>query len=353
MTTRGGDQKSLIIGDSHSKRWEGASPAITVAIATHERSGFLAELFDHLEHQALSADDFEVVVCDDGSSDTTWDVLVEETLANRLRIRVIRLAESGGGPARARNQAVALGRAELVAFTDDDCLPSEWWLKEVIGAFDRGADIVQGKVWVRASDEMTADPWDKTLRVTAATPWFEAANIAYRRALFDRVGGFDESDGVSRRPGGLAFGEDCLLGARAVEAGGVRTFADESVVFHRFLAGQYVDYLEGRRRLVGFPALARRSHLVREQLVGGIFLTRQTAAFDLALVGSTLAVLRRNPRWLVVWVWYLWVIWPDAGRRRNPLPFSRGRRILQLAYGDAVGLAWLVRGSRRHGRLVL
>lgn len=343
----------VVAGERLSATWDGGpAPAITVAIATYNRAGFIPELLCALERQSLGAGRFEVVICDDGSNDDTWARLSAAVTSTALRLRVVRLSGSGRGPARARNVAFGRGRAPVVAFTDDDCIPTAGWLAGLLAAFD-GADVVQGAVAAEPEAWSTAGPWTKTLWVTGMTPWFETANVAYRRTLLDAVGGFDENDGISRRPGGLAFGEDVLLGARAVAAGGRRAFVPDAVVHHRCLPGSYAEYLEARRREVGFPGLAKRSELVRDNLVAGVFLTRRRAAFDVAALGVVLALASRRLRWLLPAAAYVAVVWPEVDARSNALPFSRGRRLLQLAYADGVALTWLLRGSLRDRRLVL
>ncbi len=333
-----------------SPAWPGPAPRISVVIATHQRAGYLRELLDLLPDQSLGVEAFEVIVCDDGSADDTWAVLEKAATDGPLRLGAVRLPVSGG-PSRARNVGSAHARAPFIAFTDDDCLPTAGWLAALLRGAEV-ADVVQGAVRAEPEEHAAAGPWDKTLWVSGLTPWFETANIAYRRALFEHLGGFVEADGVSRRPGGMAFGEDCLLGARAVAAGARHAFADDALVHHRCIPGTYADYLESRRRLVGFPALAQQSAPIREHLLGGAFLTRRSAAFDLAVAGTLLALLRRQPAWLFASIPYLRAVWPDAGTRR-PRSRLRGVRMAQLAYGDAVGLAWLLRGTARHRSVVL
>jgi glycosyltransferase involved in cell wall biosynthesis len=73
---------------------------------------------------ALSAQDdrgFEVIVVDDGSADGT------AAIAGRRGVRVVRHPATRG-LAAARNSGVAAARGEIVAFTDDDCLPARGWL---------------------------------------------------------------------------------------------------------------------------------------------------------------------------------------------------------------------------------
>src|SRR5262245_44256413 len=194
-----------------SASWAGTDPSVSVVIATHGRSTYLRELLEVLPDQSVGMHAFEVIVCDDGSTDDTWTVLEKATADGPLRLCAVRLPQSGG-PGGARNVACARARSDVLAFTDDDCLPTAGWLAALLGALGPGVDVVQGAVRAEPAELAASGPWDKTLWVSGPTPWFETANIAYRRELFERLGGFIEGDGVSRRPGGMAFGEDCLLG---------------------------------------------------------------------------------------------------------------------------------------------
>jgi len=63
------------------------------------------------------APDFEILVVDDGSADSTGDYLASIAAADR---RIRPLSTPGLGPAAARNAALALARAPLIAFLDAD-----------------------------------------------------------------------------------------------------------------------------------------------------------------------------------------------------------------------------------------
>ena len=95
------------------------SPLVSVVVATHNRAARLAALLESLQQQTL--EDFEVVVCDDASSDDTQDVLARPW---QLDLRHVR-RDVAGGPAKARNAGWRAARGRLIAFTDDDCVASE------------------------------------------------------------------------------------------------------------------------------------------------------------------------------------------------------------------------------------
>lgn len=328
-----------------SGSWEGPVPDVAVHVPTFDRSGFLTTLVERLEAQTLAAERFEVVVVDNGSTDGTWPLLEGIVGRTPLRMAALRLP-ANRGPAGARNAAVAASRAPVAAFTDDDCLPEPGWLASLLAAFEC-ADLVQGRT---EPDHVASGVWDRTIRIVGPTPLFETCNIAYRRHDLLAAGGFDETSAVAAGPGRRAFGEDVLLGAAVVGLGARRAFAPDAVVRHRYLPGSYPDHLREMRNLAGFPALARLAPPLAEALWCRTFLTRRTAAFDLAVVGVAAAVALRRP--LLVLSALPWV--------RETLPMARERggrtplvRLAQLGLADAVGAAALVSGSIRHRRPVL
>ena len=333
-----------------SATWDrGLSPEIAVAIATHDRAGFLPELVRMLESQTLAADRFEVVIADDASSDHTWNVLAQIAGRTPLRLRAIRLA-ANSGPAAARNVAATASRAPLVAFTDDDCLPSPSWLDALAAAFRSGLDLVQGRVAPDPVDYSPSDPWARTLWVTRGDWLFESCNIAYRRTSFDALGGFEVARPDVTRGTRAHFGEDTLLGWRLKAAGMRATFDADALVYHRVHAGTFGEWLIELRRRVLFPTVVRLSPGMGRSLFAGVFLSRTTAAFDLAVAGVLTAAFRQELWPLACVAPWLSIRWRDARWRAGRPPLFR---LAQLGIGDVVSLASLLEGSVRARRIVL
>jgi GT2 family glycosyltransferase len=339
-----------VVDRRSSATWPGAAPAVSVVVATYHRPHYLRELVRSLEQQDLPPDDYEVVIVDNGSTDETWATLEELVEASPRRFLVLRVA-SNAGPAPGRNAGVAETRAPIVAFTDDDCIPTPGWLRHVRLAFVGDADVVQGAVAPDPADEPRMGPWDHTKRIRRPTPFFETCNVAYRRTSFDRAGGFDEDDPLLHPASGRAFGEDACL-AWAVQANGGRAaFASRALVHHRCVPSTYARWLADQRELAGFPGLARRSPLVAGWLHQGIFLNRASQRFDLAVVGVGLALLTRRPARAALALPWLYRRWRDAQRLADGS--ATLGVLLRLAGSDAVALAAMAKGSAEHRRLVL
>ena len=193
-------------------------PEVTVVIPTHNRPAGLRAAMAALRAQTLPRDRFEVVVVDDGSSPPAA-VDVED-----LGVRVLR-HDRPRGPAAARNTGWRAARAQLVAFTDDDCRPAPGWLSALLDAAVGDRVVVQGRVEPRPDQRDVLGPLSHTLDVGGPNRLFVTANVAYPRGLLEAIGGFDE---WFRR----ACGEDVELGARATKAGAEVRFAEAALVHH-------------------------------------------------------------------------------------------------------------------------
>ena len=117
-------------------------------------------------------------------------------------IHVIDDSEDDRGPAFTRNIGWRRGESPIVAFTDDDCVPSPNWIESIIGAFGDGSvDAIEGSVTIGAEDDhlsMDPHPRDRWNR-------FKTANMAYKRKVLEAVGGFDERYFIHREDTDLAW----------------------------------------------------------------------------------------------------------------------------------------------------
>src|SRR5438309_1379754 len=111
-----------------------STPEISVAVSTHNRVRSLTRLLTALARQTLDPVRFEVVVVDDWSDVETRMLLTDFAQETRLQVLGLRV-EQRGGPAAARNLAWQACRAEYIAFTDDDCVPTPHWLEAYLRVF--------------------------------------------------------------------------------------------------------------------------------------------------------------------------------------------------------------------------
>jgi len=189
---------------------------VSVVIPTHNKRHEVFRAVDAVLRQEF-AGRFEVLVCDDGSQDSTAE-MIQQWCEAEPRLRYLR--QPPRGPAAARNLGIRETRAPLVAMTDDDCIPASGWLAALWQAAQRpGVAGVEGLV----TPGRPLGPGE-TAPCNHSGGVFLTCNILYRRDVLAAVGGFDE-----RFP--LAAFEDCDLAAR-VRRHGEMAWAPEAVVVH-------------------------------------------------------------------------------------------------------------------------
>jgi GT2 family glycosyltransferase len=190
---------------------------------------------------ALPDDAQEVLVVDNAPTTDATRQVVERFPG----IRYVR--EDRPGLDVARNRALREARGEVVAFTDDDALPDPGWLRGLArnfedplvfcvtgltmpaelatvaqDGFERESSFGRGFAR-RVFDASTHDPH-------RAGPMGAGVNMAVRRAILERLGGFDEAldAGTPTRSGG-----DHDLFTRVLTAGYRVVYDPAALVWHR------------------------------------------------------------------------------------------------------------------------
>jgi glycosyltransferase involved in cell wall biosynthesis len=110
---------------------------VSVIIPTFNRANDLRRALDSLTLQSFTL--FEVIICDDGSTDNTNDVINE--YLQKLNIVYLKINNSGK-PAVPRNIAISKAKGIYIAFLDSD----DWWDKDKlqisIEILESGYDLV-------------------------------------------------------------------------------------------------------------------------------------------------------------------------------------------------------------------
>ncbi|MFQ5415450.1 MAG: glycosyltransferase [Myxococcota bacterium] len=210
-----------------------ASPRVALCVPTYRRPVGLARLLGALAdlERPGPADRLELVVIDNDPLGSAREVCerFRDDLAFPLRYRI----EKRRGIAQARNAALAacLGRADLVAFLDDDELPERDWLVELVRVQrETGADAVTGPClplyaaeppdWVEAGDFFVRPRWKTGHRLEIA---YTGNVLVTTRSLAEMESLFDERLG-------LIGGEDTDFFLRFSRAGHGIVWCDTAVI---------------------------------------------------------------------------------------------------------------------------
>ena len=180
-------------------------PDVSVVIATYNRCEVLRGALQSLLHQETAGFAYEVIIVDNNSTDDTVGVIEEQrhgVSGCSLHYRF----EKKQGISHARNNGVAVARAPIIAFTDDDIKPAPDWVAKVYESFKRfpDADCIGGKVLPDPATKfpgwLTEHHWtplalmdlgDEPLVLDVVNgAGLIGANLAVRASVFKDVGQF-------------------------------------------------------------------------------------------------------------------------------------------------------------------
>jgi glycosyltransferase involved in cell wall biosynthesis len=192
-----------------------AVPLVSVVITVRNEELHLGQLLDSL---LVQAPPFEVVLVDAASRDRTLEIAREY---ERRHPDVIRVVERPGSRGFGRNTGVDRARGELVAFIDGDCFADSGWVALVRAAL-ADAPVVAGRTVTVGKPKYgqleRVELFEKGYDVT-----YPSCNLAYRKELFQRLGGFDVR---------FVTAEDIDLNLRAVTVGAAIRYEPRALVYH-------------------------------------------------------------------------------------------------------------------------
>jgi GT2 family glycosyltransferase len=216
---------------------------ISVIISTRNRATFLLGCLQSLAAQATGGP-FEVVVIDNGSSDSTPELLAHWSEKDP-RFRWAR--EEHVGLSQGKNAGIRTARGKLLLFTDDDTVPIAGWIEAYRAFFARHPDglVLAGGPVQPVPDDLGDWPrWfgeralpdlamldHRTERPLARAEYVWGGNMAVRAETFARIGPWDET--VGRRADDRGTYEDAEFEDRLRAAGGAVWFCPEALVRHR------------------------------------------------------------------------------------------------------------------------
>jgi GT2 family glycosyltransferase len=117
----------------------GDHPQVSVVMANFNGGAYLAEAVESVQNQTLR--DLELIVSDDASTDNSIDIVTRLRVTDQ-RIRLLR-SDRNGGPAAARNRAIAVAGGQWIAIMDsDDKMHPERLSRLVAAATKDGAELV-------------------------------------------------------------------------------------------------------------------------------------------------------------------------------------------------------------------
>lgn len=215
---------------------------VSVIISTFsiKRYGDLIDLFQGLCSQTY--ENIEVIVIIDENIDLYEKLLQYIQFQNLTQFSVV-LNETNNGLSYSRNLGIHLSSGSIVAYIDDDAIPSPEWAEEIKKTFeDTSVGAVTGHV-IPLWEESSMCWFPKEIRWLVSCSYILTpdqysevergfgVNMAFRKKLFDETGVFDTKLGISG--GRWIGGEDTDMFLRISEAGKKVIFNPQMRVLHK------------------------------------------------------------------------------------------------------------------------
>jgi GT2 family glycosyltransferase len=263
-------------------------PLATVAVCTRDRVADLALCLDALN--AVDYPKLDLIVVDNAPSDDATERLIKDDYPT---VRYVR--EPRPGLDWARNRAIAEARGEIIAFTDDDVVVDAGWVSALAQVFSESPEVMAvtglvvpyeleteaqvlferyygfGKGFERKRYHIDRGRGRKEKFHIRAGRFGTGANMAFRRSLFEKIGGFDPALDVGTVTNG---GGDLEMFFRVIQEGYTLVYEPRAIVRHRHRR----DYAGLRKQMTDW-GIGCYSYLVRS------FLAYPRARFDIFRFG--------------------------------------------------------------------
>jgi glycosyltransferase involved in cell wall biosynthesis len=321
---------------------------VSVVIATYRRAWFLRRCIDALLSQDFNRQSFEITVVSDGPDHETAEAAADYSAVAHPRIKFLSLPRKGG-PAAARNFGWTHSLGKLIAFTDDDCVPEEGWLKAMRSAFESTSlnnVAFSGQTVV----PIPARPTDYEKNIShLADAEFITANCACTKSALDTVGGLDERFTTAWR-------EDSDLQFKFIEHGIPIIKVGEAVVTHPVRKAPWgVSIREERKGIFNALLFKKYPKLYKERIQPEppwhyYAITLLLIVFIFALASNNSFLAKASfAGWFVVTTWFI--------IRRLTSKSHSWKHILEMIVTSAVipvlSLYWRFYGSWKFRTLLI
>jgi glycosyltransferase involved in cell wall biosynthesis len=174
---------------------------VSIVIPTHNRVKFLGECISSVLLQHYPKSEYEILVVDDGSTDSTSQLMSQiEEKANQEGYTIRYLKQENQGPSSARNLGWRNAAGEIIAFIDDDCIAAQDWLHEISSGYEK-AEVagVCGNVFAVKSAHIVSQ--FLAFEKLHESPYYDkygqivypiTCNASFRKSILKLVNGFDE-----------------------------------------------------------------------------------------------------------------------------------------------------------------
>ena len=169
------------------------TPKVSIIIPIYNSEAFLPRCLESVTKQSL--DEIEIICVDDGSTDSSYNILQEWTGKDN---RIIVIRQANGRQGKARNAAIAIAKGEYIGMVDsDDYIPCDYFERLYNAAEENSAELAvcgitkEKKHWkkiINSYSEVTVEEdAGSKLRLCNCPPDFHPVNKLYKRSMLERL----------------------------------------------------------------------------------------------------------------------------------------------------------------------
>lgn len=207
---------------------------LSVVVATYNRQDTIQVTLDRLAKQTLDPAQFEVIVVDDGSPDTTAEVV--QAMIPRMPYKLRFYTHANRGPGATENRGIAEAEADLILLIADDIHLEPGTLAEHVEFHRRRPEdhfaalgqVLQSPDMPQTTFQKKWDPfkyWELEGKEVELPYWkFWACQISLKKAFMQKNGLFREHKGAAH--------EDVELGYRLSKAGLRIIYVPRAMAYH-------------------------------------------------------------------------------------------------------------------------
>lgn len=219
-------------------------PFVSIVIPTYNRSSMIEITLKSFVAQNYPGDRFEIIVCNNNSTDNTADILRrwEEKYPGKIRV----IPETRQGVHYARNTAAHMTTGDILYYTDDDMIADPGLLGEIVKPFQQNENVATATGKVLPLWEVTPPDWvihlankgyhglwslqdrgDGT-EISAKDIGVWSCHQAIRRDYFFQSGGFNPENTAGEWVGDGETG----LNIKIAQLGGYFAYNGKAVIRH-------------------------------------------------------------------------------------------------------------------------
>ena len=236
----------------------------SVIIPVYNNPDGLKRLLASLVGQDFPEDQYEVIVADNRSTDSSQDIAQVYTRNYPRLVKNVSEDKIQSSYA-ARNRGIQIAQGEILAFTDSDCVPCESWLTEGCKALWKdNASMIAGRIefTFKESQPNIWEYFDAAGKLNQKSyvegaGFGATANLFVRKEMFKEYGMFLSE---------LESGGDYEFGRRLTQVGEPLKYSEEALVFHPARPGFRSKLAKSKRIAKGQKNLARMGLLDHGQL---------------------------------------------------------------------------------------